>query len=117
MGIGVGEAVAVVRLTWEAFLELAGFANGRLRSRAVERELDRAWRELLKGEAADMSIVEAALSRARAAGPLSPSGARLASAKAQIDAPTRRPAPRKRVRKGSAHAEAARPRRPRARRT
>jgi hypothetical protein len=98
MPIGVAETVAVVRLTWEAFLQLAGFANGRLRSRTVERELDRAWRELLKGDAADMSVVEAALANARAAGPLSANGARLAAAKAKAEAPVRKPAPKRRAR-------------------
>jgi len=102
MPIGVGEAAAVVRLTFEAFLQLTGFAKGRLRSRAIEHELDRAWRELLKGDAADMAVVEAALENARAAGPLSPSAARLAATKARIDAPARKPASRRRARDASA---------------
>ncbi len=95
MPIGVAEAVAVVRLTWEAFLQLAGFANGRLRSMAIERELDRAWRELLKGDAADMGVVEAALANARAAGPLSPSAARLGAVASKIEGRAREPAARK----------------------
>ncbi len=103
MPIGVAEAVAVVRLTWEAFLQLAGFANGKRLSKAVEQELDHAWRELLKGAAADMAVVEAALARARAAGPMSASALRLAGIARTLQ-PPRKPAAHKRTREPRAAA-------------
>lgn len=105
MSIGVTEAVAVVRLTWEAFRQLVGFADGKRHSKAVERGLDMAWRELLKGPAADMAVVEAALARARAAGPMSASAIRLADITNRLQSP-RKPAARKQARKsGTAMAE------------
>lgn len=98
MSIGVTEAVVIVRLTWEAFRQLVGFADGKRHSKAVERGLDMAWRELLKGPAADMAVVEAALARARATGPMSASAIRLADITKRLQSP-RKPAARKRARK------------------
>jgi hypothetical protein len=91
--ISIAEAVAVVRLAWEAMIRVSARWQARTRARAVERELDAAWREALKGGSADIAAVEAALSRARLAGPLSASGRRLQAALCGL-----RPSPVRRVR-------------------
>ena len=71
------DPVAAVKLTYDAFKKLVGYFGKRKDQKDLKRRIDAAWRELVKGDAADSVIIEAALAAAKAAGDTSDEHVRL----------------------------------------
>lgn len=60
--------VAALKIGYDGFSKLLGYFGQRKSSAKLQHQIDAAWKELLKGDAQDDSVVEAALAAARKAG-------------------------------------------------
>jgi hypothetical protein len=59
--------VGMVRLGYDGFTKLLGYFGEHRKAKKLKQQIDVAWRELLKGDAADEAVIEAALAAARKA--------------------------------------------------
>ncbi len=70
--------VAAVKLGYDGFAKILGYFGEQGKAKKLKHQIDVAWRELLKGDAADEAVIEAALAAARKASDTSVDHARLA---------------------------------------
>lgn len=77
MPVSPVDPVAAVKLTYDAFKKLVGYFGKRKDEKDLKRRIDAAWRELVKGDAADEVVIKAALAAAKAAGDTSDDHVRL----------------------------------------
>ena len=61
------DGVASVRLGYDGFAKLLGYFGEHRQAKKLKQQIDAAWRQLLKGDAADETVIEAALVAARKA--------------------------------------------------
>jgi hypothetical protein len=66
-----------IKLSFDAFRELLGYFGKAISKSKLDRQIEAAWRELVKGDATDDAIIESALDAAKAAGDNSPDRLRL----------------------------------------
>jgi hypothetical protein len=72
------DGVALVKLGYDGFAKLLGYFGEHRQAKKLKHQIDAAWRELLKGDAADEAVIEAALAAARKASDTSVDHVRLA---------------------------------------
>jgi hypothetical protein len=105
--------VAALKIGYDGFSKLLDYFGKRKTSAKLQHQIDAAWRELLKGDALDDSVIEAALAAAQKAGDTSVDHLRLnelfktakatktkATVEAKKKAPAKKPAtktPKKKV--------------------
>lgn len=77
MPVSPVDPVAAVKLSYDAFKRLVGYFGKRKDEKDLKRRIDAAWRELVKGDAADDVVIKAALAAAKAAGDTSDDHVRL----------------------------------------
>ena len=107
-----GETAAFVKLGYDAFAKLLGYFGDHGKSQALRRQIDAAWRELVKGDAADYAVVESALAAAKKASDTAADHIRLAeryfqAKKPKKTLPKKKAAPKKPVKKKTAKKNAA----------
>ena len=68
---------SAIKLSFDAFRELLGYFGKAISKNKLDHQIEAAWRELLKGDASDDAIIEAALQAAKAAGDTTPDRLRL----------------------------------------
>jgi hypothetical protein len=68
---------SAIKLSYDAFRELLGYFGKAISRNKLDHQIEAAWRELLKGDASDDAIIEAALEAAKAAGNTTPDRLRL----------------------------------------
>jgi len=61
------DSVAMVKLGYDGFAKILGYFGEQGKAKKLKHQIDVAWRELLKGDAADEAVIEAALAAARKA--------------------------------------------------
>src|SRR5450631_756262 len=61
------DGVVSVKLGYDGFAKLLGYFGEHRMAKKLQHQIDAAWRELLKGDAADEAVIEAALAAARKA--------------------------------------------------
>ena len=61
------DGVVSVKLGYDGFAKLLGYFGEHRMAKKLKQQIDAAWRELLKGDAADEAVIEAALAAARKA--------------------------------------------------
>jgi len=100
-------AGSAIKLSFDAFKELLGYFGRALSKNKLDRQIEAAWRELLRGDASDDTVIESALEAARAAGDSSPNRLKLeqlfqnskGSKKAEGSKPKKKPAGKKTTKK------------------
>jgi hypothetical protein len=70
-------AGGAIKLSYDAFRELLGYFGKAISRGKLDRQIEAAWRELLKGDASDDSVIESALEAAKGAGDSSPNRLKL----------------------------------------
>jgi len=70
-------AGGAIKLSFDAFRELLGYFGKAISKSKLDRQVEAAWRELVKGDASDDTVIESALDAAKAAGDNSPDRLRL----------------------------------------
>ena len=60
--------IAVLKIGYDGFNKLLGYFGKRKSAVKLQQQIDAAWHELLKGDARDDSVIEAALAAAQKAG-------------------------------------------------
>ncbi len=84
------DGVAFVRLGYDGFARLLGYFGDHRTAKKLKHQIDAAWRELLKGDAADETVIEAALAAARKASDTSVDHVRLSELFMEVNKSSRK---------------------------
>ena len=84
--------IAALKIGYDGFNQLLGYFGKRKSSTKLQHQIDAAWKELLKGDALDDSVIEAALAAAQKAGDTSVDHLRLNELFKEVKASKTKPA-------------------------
>jgi hypothetical protein len=73
-----GESAAFIKIGYDTFAKLLSYFGDHRKATALKRQIDAAWRELVKGDATDYAVIESALAAAASAKDTSSDHLRLA---------------------------------------